>query len=108
MEFCEIFEVIFNKKSGIKITFYGENFASINNEKLVKAFLSICDILEIPTWIEEQIFDDFGILIELQPLNSNALDLALEKRFYEDKSEWLKEKIRWQIIALSEQDNNDV
>lgn len=86
-------ELKFSKKKKIKI--FEVHFAWVS-EGLLQAFTRITGIKRKPDWIKSCVFDDFGL-----ELNSKEdipkLDFLLRKGLYEDKAEWLKEKMRTEI-----------
>lgn len=88
-------------KKRTKIVIYGKHIAWIESDML-KNFNEILKIKgeSRNEWIKDQCFSDFSI--ELQDTNSIILlDKAVKDNLYNDKSDWLRDKIREEFRNFS-------
>lgn len=81
----------------VKITMYRTHLAYIDRPFL-QAFDQHCQVVNFAAWIRQQAEEDFGLVM------TNADDLMqlsalVTARYYSDKTEWLRDKMR---IALLE------
>ena len=75
-----------------KIKLFEVHFAWVN-ESLLQRFVETTGIVRRTNWIKECAKEDFGI--DLQSVDDiPKLELLIRSRFYEDKGEWLREKMR--------------
>lgn len=75
-----------------KIKLFQKHFAYIDSN-LLQEFHYQTGIINIIPFIKESAYHDFNIYLENEE-SLRMFEEALEKYYYKDKSEWLREKIR--------------
>lgn len=75
-----------------KIKLFQEHFAYLDAD-FIRAFENRTSIINIISFIKEQVYLDFGFYLECKE-DVEKLDIVLEENFYKDKTEWLREKMR--------------
>jgi len=76
----------------IKIKLFQKHFANVDADFL-HTFSHQTGIINIISFIKKSCYDDFGFYLENKE-DLVTLDEYLKHRFYKDKSEWLREKMR--------------
>jgi hypothetical protein len=67
------------------------------NGSLLQKFTEVTGIKQKPDWIKRKAYEDFGIELN-SAKDIPTLDMHVRAFLYEDKAEWLKEKMRIEII----------
>lgn len=75
-----------------KIKLFQEHFAYLDSDFLL-TFEHMTRTINIISFIREQVFLDFGFYLESRE-DLEKLDKMIERNYYKDKSEWLREKMR--------------
>lgn len=86
-----------------KIKLFQEHFAYLDSDFLL-TFEKMTSTINIISFIKEQVYLDFGFYLESVE-DLKKLDKMLEKNYYKDKSEWLREKMRDKMKSMDESDN---
>lgn len=84
-------------KEQIKIRMFGEHLCYLNYD-VVREFQSEYSVVNLNSWIKEESYKDFGILLT----NKDDLDELKEKLqeyYYENIADWLREKIRNYLLS---------
>lgn len=84
-------------KNNKKILMYEKHIAWIENEMLEKLNIILKNKkISRHNWIKEQCMQDFSLELTNKESIAN-LDIIVKKNMYNDKAEWLREKIREEI-----------
>lgn len=75
-----------------KIIIFGKHFANIDSD-FYQRFEEVSKINNFTSWIKEQVLYDFGIDIKCST-DIELIDKKLSEMYYQDKREWLAEKMR--------------
>jgi len=75
-----------------KIKLFEVHFAWVN-DSLLKRFTETTGIKRRTEWIKECAKEDFDIVLD-SPDDIPRLELVIRSHYYEDKGEWLREKMR--------------
>lgn len=79
----------------MRIRLYGEHLGYIGYS-LYDNFLRICSIIDYSSWIKFKANEEFGIYITNKE-SINELKEIVAKNYYEDTTDWLREKMREEI-----------
>lgn len=79
----------------MKIKLFETHFAWVN-ESLLQTFTEKTGIKRRSQWIKDVVKEDFGITLS-SPSDIPKLDMIVRSQFYEDKGEWLRERMRKEI-----------
>lgn len=83
----------------IKIRLFGEHLCYIETD-ILREFQNRFSIININSWIKEECYKDFEILIE-NPDNLDELRNIVKVNYYSNIGDWLREKIRNKLRGLS-------
>lgn len=78
-----------------KIKLFQEHFANVEADFL-HDFEYITGIINIISFIKESCYEDFGIYLNSKE-DLKEFETMLNKYYYKDKSEWMREKMRDEI-----------
>lgn len=78
-----------------KINLNQAHFAYVD-DSLLKAFRAYSQVVNLSKFIKKSFYDDFGFIIKSNEDNP-TVDEIVKANFYQDKSEWLREKMRDEI-----------
>ena len=79
----------------MKIKLFETHFAWVN-DSLLQTFTDKTGIKRRSQWIKDAVKEDFGIILA-SPSDIPKLDMVIRSKFYEDKGEWLRERMRKEI-----------
>jgi hypothetical protein len=83
---------IISQEEKVKIKLFETHFAWISSS-LLSDFQSATGIKRRSDWIKKQAKQDFGITLSSSE-DIPRLDMLVRAHYYDDKAEWLKEKMR--------------
>lgn len=76
----------------IKIRLFGIHLCYINSE-ILRIFQDKFSILNLNSWIKEEVYSDYGIYLK-DEYDIEEFKELLREDYYDNVGEWLKEKIR--------------
>lgn len=79
----------------IRIRLYGQHLAYISSD-LYSKFLRECNILDYSVWLKRRAKKDFDLMIDGEDAIEKLREI-IKDYYFEDISDWLREKMRVEI-----------